>query len=277
MGKIIHLGVGSKPEELSYRKIIEKYATSIDYEYIGFGIDCDFFKSSDIIKHASLCVMWNGSQGKTPLCAKLCRKRSIPHVFFEWGMLPQSTTFMVDPKGFCGDSILNDSLHWVTNEDKNNLKIKRAELQCKYPIKNEGFILVPLQVEADSQILYHSIYNSMAEFISHVEDLYPNDRIIVRPHPKGRKIQKTRHAEVVYEGDFLSWASRASRVVGITSTCLYEAGVLGVPIVAMGDHPLRSHHPKDIDDVLAGALALTLDRNTGDFGSILERFNIKPL
>jgi len=65
--------------------------------------------------------------------------------------------------------------------------------------------------------------------------------------------------------------------VGITSTCLYEAAILGVPVVALGDHPLRLQ-PKHLQDrVLAGVLALRIDRESGDLGSVLDRFGIRPL
>jgi len=66
-------------------------------------------------------------------------------------------------------------------------------------------------------------------------------------------------------------------VIGITSTCLYEAAILGVPVVALGDHPLRLQ-PKYLHErVLAGALALRVDRETGNLADVLDRFGIRPL
>jgi hypothetical protein len=48
-------------------------------------------------------------------------------------------------------------------------------------------------------------------------------------------------------------------------------------VVALGDHPLPLQ-PKHLHEwVLAGALALRVDRATGDLGSILDRFGIRPL
>jgi hypothetical protein len=60
-------------------------------------------------------------------------------------------------------------------------------------------------------------------------------------------------------------------VVGITSTCLLEAAVLGVPVEAWGDHPLKTHPPHMHDRVAAGALALSVPRG-GDIKPILDRF-----
>jgi hypothetical protein len=190
-------------------------------------------------------------------------------------MLPQSASFFVDPKGFCGDSVLNGDLSWVTDADMERLHAKRAELQKTYPLDNEGFILAPLQIHNDAQVLYYSQYKNMDEFIADVESLYPDDRIIARPHPNGGKKHSFKRAEEVFEGDFLAWAARAKEVVCITSTCLYEAAILGVPVRALGDHPLATHPRAMHDKVCAGALALCVPRG-GDIKPVLDRFRLKP-
>jgi hypothetical protein len=275
---IVHFGAGAGESSNQYadfvRRTIEVYGPG--YSYQGFGLDCDFRAASDVIKRAAMVLIWNGLQGKSPLAARLCQSRGIPHAFFEWGMLPQGETFFVDPSGFCGDSILNGALHWVSDLDRAHLANKRAALQAQYPRQDEGFVLVPLQVEADTQVLFHTPYNTMEELIEHVEAMYPNQRIVVRPHPSGGKKRRSQRAEIIYEGQWLDWARRASVVVGLTSTCLFEAGVLGVPVVALGDHPLRSHSARERDDLLAGALALSVSRSA-EMSGVLARFGIKPL
>ena len=48
-------------------------------------------------------------------------------------------------------------------------------------------------------------------------------------------------------------------------------------VVALGDHPLRLQ-PRHLNErALAGALALRVDRATGDLGQVLDRFGIRPL
>src|SRR5262249_6827496 len=160
---------------------------------------------------------------------RLCRRRGIPVCYLEWGILPQSTTFLVDPFGFCSDSILAKDLSWVTDEDMKRLRRVRKQLQAEYPRKKSNDVLAVLQIENDTQILYFSPYRNMEEFIADVEAMYPTGRIIARPHPRSTAKRSFRRAAVKSKGDFLEAASKAGVVVGITSTCLYEAAILGVP------------------------------------------------
>lgn len=269
---VVHVGFDNDLES----NLIKRYAAEQGCFYWWEGLKNDIFKSADTIKYASLVVMWNGLQHGTSLVTRFCKKRNIPTCYVEWGMLPQSTTFLVDPQGFCADSILAKDVSWVTDEDMENLYRVRADLQKRYPLEPGDHILAPLQIENDTQILYYSHYRKMEEFIADVEAMYPNDRIIARPHPSSKAKRAFARAEVSREGEFLEAAAKAKKVVAITSTCLYESAILGVPIQALGDHPLRIQPPHLHEKVLAGALALRIDRTTGSLGKILDRFGIRP-
>lgn len=257
--------------------IVKRYADDLGYSYKWQGCETDMFRAATVLKNASMAVIWNGLQAGTSLATRLCRRRSIPTCYVEWGLLPQETTFCVDPTGFCADSILARDVSWVTDEDLDYLYQVRAELQERYPLESDGHVLAVLQIENDTQVLYFSPYRNMDEFIAHVETIYPEGRIVARPHPKSTAKRSFRRAEIESSGDFLEAAARAGVVVGITSTCLYEAAILGVPTVALGDHPLRLQ-PKYLHErVLAGALALRVDRKTGRLADVLDRFGIRPL
>jgi len=270
---IVHFGYNNDEET----GVIRRYAESRGYSYRWEGLKNDMFKTASVIKHASMAVIWNGLQHGTPLATRLCRRRGIPVCYLEWGILPQDTTFLVDPLGFCADSILARDLSWVTDEDMERLHRVRRQLQRQYPLKRGKNVLAVLQIENDTQILYFSPYRNMEEFIADVEAMYPTGRIIARPHPKSSAKRAFKRALVRSRGGFLEAASQAGVVVGITSTCLYEAAILGVPVVALGDHPMRLQ-PKHLHErLLAGVLALRIERETGDLGPILERFGIRPL
>jgi hypothetical protein len=270
---IVHFGHNNELE----MGLVRRYAESRGYLYRHVGLKDDVFQAASVIKYASLAVIWNGLQDGAPLATRMCRRRGIPVCYVEWGLMPQSTTFSIDPCGFCGDSILATDVSWVTDADMERLYQVRSELQEQHPLQQGNHGLATLQIENDTQVLYFSPYRSMEEFIAGVEAMYPSWGIIARPHPSSPWKRSFARAEVDDSGNFLDAAARAGVVIGITSTCLYEAAILGVPVVALGDHPLRLQ-PKHLHDrVLAGALALRIDRATGDLGSVLARFGIRPL
>ena len=273
MKHIVHFGYNNQLET----GVVQRYAEARGYLYRWEGLKNNLFRSASVIKHASMAVIWNGLQAGTPLATRLCLRRGIPVCYIEWGILPQTTTFLVDPRGFCADSILARDVSWVSDADMERLYQVRSELQQRYPLKPGKHVLAILQIENETQILYFSPYRNMEEFIADVEAMYPTGRIIARPHPRSKAKRTFARAKVKGGGDFLEAASKAGVVVGITSTCLYEAAILGVPVVALGDHPLRLQ-PKHLHErVLAGALALRIDRATGDLGAVLDRFGIRPL
>jgi hypothetical protein len=270
---VVHVGHDNELEA----GIVRRYAEERGYLYRNVGSNDDLFNAASVIKHSSMAFIWNGLQGGAPLATRMCVRRGIPVCYIEWGLLPQSTTFSIDPCGFCGDSILARDVSWVTTADMENLYEVRRELQARYPLQEGDHALAPLQIENDTQILYFSPYRTMEEFVADVEAMYPSWKIIARPHPKSSEKRSFVRAEVDSSGSFLDAAARAGVVVGITSTCLYEAAILGVRVVALGDHPLRLQPQYLHERVLAGALALRIDRLTGDLGCVLDRFGIRPL
>jgi UDP-N-acetylglucosamine 2-epimerase len=233
-------------------------------------------------------VIWGGNQCYGPLVTKLCETKGIPKIYIEWGMLPQSENFLVDPCGFCGDSILNYNLDWIEERDMNQLYNKREQLQKIYPIENHEYILVPMQLNNDTQVLYYTKYKNMNDFIEDLLLMYPNNKIILKPHPKAgidpnalydslkNNIKHDNLSIADKNQNFMELASKAMFIVGLTSTTLYESAILGKNVITMGNHPLKTFH-NQTDKVLAGALALNINRSTGNLKSILDRFNIKPL
>jgi hypothetical protein len=270
---IVHFGFNNQPEV----DLVRRYAEARGYGYRWEGVKNDMFQTASVIKGASLAMIWNGLQHGAPLATRLCRRRGIPVCYVEWGLLPQGETFMIDPLGFCGDSILARDVSWVTEADLERLRQVRGELQNRYPLQRGNHVLTVLQIENDTQTLYFSPYRNMEELVADVEAMYPTETILARPHPKSTATRSFARATVEGGGEFLEAAARAGVVVSITSTCLYEAAILGVPVVALGDHPLRIQPRHLHERVLAGALALRVKRADGDLGAVLDRFGIRPL
>lgn len=267
-------------EDRAYQALGAEYAKRYGLRYECIPRGTSMFTAANKIKTAAFVIIWNGMQFESPLCAALCERRGIPHCFVEQGLLPQKESFSVDLTGFCGRSFLNRPLGWVNDQDRARLASERATLQAQHPISDEGFVLVPLQVENDSQVLYYSPFPYMQDAIETIERMYPGVPIVFRPHPKrsasAPKLLSGR-SRVEYGGTFMEWACRASAVVGLNSTCLMEAVVLGKPVNALADCPLRYHHPARHDEVAAASLAMRVQRDQPDLASVLERFNIRPL
>ena len=61
---------------------------------------------------------------------------------------------------------------------------ERDRLQSKYKINPEGYVLIPLQIENDTQILHHSPYNNMDEFVEEVKEMQKTWKTITGIPPK---------------------------------------------------------------------------------------------
>lgn len=229
------------------------------WKFDRIAFDGDLWVDFDRLRNAAAFVaIWNGQQRNDSNIAAFCRRMAIPHVFVEQGFITQSDTLLFDSRGFNVESSLNDSIAWVGPEELARLHRERQRLQTVHPLKPEGHVLVPLQVQNDTQITYSSPFLTMDEFIASIATMYPAGKVIVREHPQStsRRSSPARNVFIIRpEGPFLEEAAKASVVVGLNSTCLIEAGILGVPVVALADCPLRRHAPRDHDRVLAAYLA----------------------
>lgn len=256
-----------------YQDFIIRYAQSVQQPYKFIGIKDDFFgKSAGLLKRSSFCFIWNGRQHSSPLAGELCRRHGIPHCYIEWGWMPQGDTMLVDPGGLCERSVLMKDLSWVSQKDIDVLLTERASLQQRYSPRGEGHVLVPLQIENDTSILYTTHHRNMDAFMATIRAMYPQQRVLFRPHPKSSR--KRTGDDIDTSASWLEAAAKASAVVGLTSTCLLESALLGVPTFALADCPMRQHG--NTDRLLAGYWALRVPRS-GSPAGVLERFGLKPL
>lgn len=272
---LLHVGTTDD----SYRAAPERMARRYGLKYKAIGRDPSQVRE-ELLRHlhgAAFVLIWNGMHDKTPLAHAYCQEQGVPHAFFEYGMLPQADTFFVDPDGFCGRSRLCKDLGWVTRDDMERLYRRRECLRVKHPESDTGDILVPMQIFMDTQVVYNTHYRKMEDYIDHLHAIFPRERLLIRPHPKGGVDYSRMGVRVDTHRPFLEACSKSHCVVGLTSTCLMEAAVYGKPVMAMGNCALRAHNPADHDRVAAGALALTVDRQSGCFGERLERFGVRPL
>lgn len=99
-------------------------------------------------------------------------------------------------------------------------------------------ILVPLQDEADSNILYSSPFKRMRDFVSWLGETYPNHQFLVRAHPRAPARNLPAIGNVTYQAPgepLFSAFNDIGMVLGINSTVLLQSALHNKTVVAVGE------------------------------------------
>lgn len=204
------------------------------------------------IDNSDIVIIWNSLEPCTYWIKDICHQLGKPYLFIEYGFIPQKDMFHLDTKGIIKQSSLNDSLVWLTNDMINESEnyINKLMQHKKWYNKAENYILCPLQLPWDTSIYLCSKYKNMNEFILDVIKLYPDEQIIITPHPKLRDINQI--SPQIFENypniimnmteSTLTLAQHAKEVVGITSTVLYETLAFHKKTTALGNCPIKTHN-----------------------------------
>ena len=130
-------------------------------------------------------------------------------------------------------------------------KISRVEIReyLKIPPGNR-IVLVPLQIESDSNILYYSPhYSSMLEVIKDIQKVLEDKKdvtLIVKPHPEDKKrVEEIRsvigeQSRVVMDINLYSLLEISDIAVVVNSTVGLEALTQRKPVVVLGNAIYRS-------------------------------------
>jgi hypothetical protein len=169
-------------------------------------------------------------------------KTLFPCYYAELGWLPQANHMYIDPEGPGGRSKLSNTM-WVGRPDSELCKTMDA-IKFYYPEKPKHkdmpgeYILIPLQIEDDTSILYDSpLFKTMESLIGFVHWHFSDYPIIVKPHPLSKKTHKLPTENVKWapkEASFCELAQHAKAIIGINSTCLIESLVFNKPVGALG-------------------------------------------
>lgn len=185
-------------------------------------------------------IMFNGYAKESVLATSFIKSKYNTW-FVERGWLPQREHIFIDPDGLGGRSLLsktNLSVHTPDNDDS-WLYLKGLYAPVENP--NIGdYILVPLQIEEDTQITIDSPYvKTMRSLVDYVRYHFYDYKVVVRPHPKGPPFIARGH-EVVTYADTNSLMANAKAIVGINSTSLIEGLVHEKPILSLGNSVVMS-------------------------------------
>ncbi|WP_170297790.1 hypothetical protein [Paracoccus litorisediminis] len=133
------------------------------------------------------------------------------------------------------------------------------------PIRNTNEIFVPLQIETDTSFRIGAPFKTNSEFIRFLEGwLPPNHTATLKLHPKERirgypPVPVRRNFRLITSGSLDRMILAADHVLGVNSTVLLEAAMLGKHTVALGR------------GLFTGSGAVIEARITDDAAKILSR------
>ncbi len=203
---------------------------------------------SDIFEeHKSVewSLIWNGSSQKqlvNSLKSINCRV-----VFVELGVLPQNGNYLFDVIGANQDSELAMLKSFVPSRDIEFEKFRSMYLSLLPSTKpktdflksyeERPIVFLPLQMETDSNIVRHSPYKKMNDFVNAASKAFGESIIVARPHPRQKNVSincKSKNVIVTNEGSLGYWLDRCDIICGINSTVLIEALMYLKPVIAVG-------------------------------------------
>jgi capsular polysaccharide export protein len=142
-------------------------------------------------------IIWNGKKLPNQTIVEAAKSLSIPIMYFENGLVPNSTC--LDPKGVNFSSSLPKdpdfykSYHFTSLSKLSPIQQrehhKNKKQQHKLESLPEKFIFVPFQVPNDTQVIVHSQWiksmeQMFVEILTAVDDLGdPNLKVVFKEHP----------------------------------------------------------------------------------------------
>lgn len=179
------------------------------------------------LPECDLAILFNGAHERYDYAISRLRQVGAKLLFAELGWLPQSKTFQLDPQG------VNANASWVS-------QTLEPPGKTPLPCRTTGDLLVPLQLDEDTQITRLSPwFQDMAAFVEHLakNSVLP---IRLRAHPQGSPSRRVREIARDFR---LTWdnaptfakAMETCRAVAtINSTCGAEALHAGLPVLCHG-------------------------------------------
>lgn len=193
--------------------------------------------------------VWNGNHEHLGDFNQWIRQAGrVDELFYaEMAWFPQKGNIYFDNQGVAGLSEMAKK-EWRKLPEEKEILIKRwlekfneeKELQNTSKGLKHVDVLVPLQIDSDSNITRFSPFSSMNEFVLFLQEWIPdNFSVVVRPHPKTRlnlvEESLPKNFRVDSEAPLFGLILNSSYVIGINSTVLIEALALNKKVIAFGN------------------------------------------
>lgn len=170
----------------------------------------------------------------------------------------------MDNRGLHGDAMYDESIEqdydkasWeaekkaylATVEGKYNTSMEAKENRISNDTEVKGlpddYVLLIGQLENDTSMLFNPIQR-MQQLVDEVATALPDTTIVYRPHPisvarNRHKVTLPGNVVLVSKSPLYATMRAARAVVGLNSTVLLEAALIGKPAIAMGDGVWKSH------------------------------------
>ena len=135
------------------------------------------------------------------------------------------------------------------------------------------YILIPLQLADDTNIVNNSEFTNMQEFIDHCTSKFAGRKLVFKRHPYDSNIYQSKHP-IKKDGVFWQMTIKADLVYGINSTCLLESLLLGAPTESIGKGFIATHHHQT-DKLLAALVDKQIPIGADDMHYWLDRYCAK--
>lgn len=196
-------------------------------------------------------IVWNGKKFHQAIAVEIAKDLNIQPVFFENGVLPNTTT--MDFKGVnASNSVPRDPSffeHMQFKEDQKlpqilqvrEAKTKKKTFDTSLP---ERYIFVPFQVAYDSQIIQHSPWiKDMFELYEIIEWLSGRIDIpfVIKEHPSDRvsdytSLHQKENKNIIFSShNTQELIENAECVMTINSSVAMESLLFGKRVIVLGD------------------------------------------
>ena len=196
--------------------------------------------------------------------------------YLEYGFFPQSSYFYMDKKGVNQEcSLMDDDLSWIDKTHLKKLDEVKKQFLRNYSHKGSNYVLVPLQVPDDANVVNCSRFNrGMQDFIDFIDSNYSErERIVFKAHPKDpHRNDYVFHGREVSDLPFLELLQHAKHVHGITSSTLFESVMAGVDVIFEGNS-LLSKHVGNHKKLLAGMVDRQASIIESDLAYWLDKYS----